>query len=113
MIWPSQNYHDLHNISGLDLGAVNKSIFDALKPGAVYIVLDHVAEASSGFRDTSTLHRIDPEAVKTEVEAAGFKLVAQSDLLRNPADPHTAKVFDPAIRGKTDQFVLKFQKPAK
>ena len=113
MIWTSQNYHDLHNISGLDMGAVNKSIFDALKPGGIYIVLDHAAEAGSGFRDTGTLHRIDPEAVKTEVEAAGFKLVARSDLLRNPADPHTAKVFDPAIRGKTDQFILKFRKPAK
>ena len=113
MIWTSQNYHDLHNIPGLDLGVVNKSIFDALKPGGTYIVLDHVAAAGSGFRDTSTLHRIDPDAVKTEVEAAGFKLVAQSDLLRNPADSHTAKVFDPSIRGKTDQFILKFQKPAK
>ena len=111
VIWTSQNYHDLHNIPGLDLGAVNKSIFDALKPGGIYVVLDHVAEPGSGFRDTSTLHRIDPEAVKTEVEAAGFKLLAQSDLLHNPADPHTAKVFDPSIRGKTDQFILKFRKP--
>ncbi|HLG86920.1 MAG TPA: methyltransferase [Alphaproteobacteria bacterium] len=113
MVWTSQNYHDLHNIPGLDLGAVNKSIFDALKPGGIYIVLDHAATAGSGFRDTSTLHRIDPEAVKAEVQAAGFKLVAESDVLRNSADPHTAKVFDPSIRGKTDQFILKFQKPAK
>lgn len=112
VVWTSQNYHDLHNIPGIDLGAVNKAIFDVLKPGGVYIVLDHVAEPGSGFRDTNTLHRIDPEAVKTEVEAAGFKLAAQSDLLHNPADPHTAKIFDPAIRGKTDQFILKFQKPA-
>lgn len=111
IVWTSQNYHDLHNIQGLDLGAVNKAVFAALKPGGIYIVLDHAAEPGSGFRDTNTLHRIDPEAVKTEVEAAGFKLVARSDLLHNPADPHTAKVFDPAIRGKTDQFILKFQKP--
>jgi len=112
LIWTSLNYHDLHNIPGLDLAAVNKAIFAALKPGGVYLVLDHAATAGSGAADTNTLHRIDPETVKTEVLAAGFKLEAQSDLLHNPADPHTAKVFDPAIRGKTDQFILKFRKPA-
>ena len=61
--------------------------------------------------DTSTLHRIDPEVVKREVTAAGFTLSGSSDILRNPADDHTLKVFDPAIRGKTDQFILKFSKP--
>jgi len=49
--------------------------------------------------------------VKTEVPAAGFKLAGESDILRNKSDPHTAKVFDPEIRGHTDQFVLKFRKP--
>jgi len=111
LFWTSQNYHDLHNLPGADLVAVDKAIFAALKPGGTFIVLDHVATAGSGFQDTSTLHRIDPEAVKTEVESAGFKLVAQSDLLKNPNDPHTAKVFDPSIKGKTDQFILKFEKP--
>ena len=111
LFWTSQNYHDLHNLPGADLVAVDKAIFAALKPGGTFIVLDHAATAGSGFQDTSTLHRIDPEAVKTEVESAGFKLVAQSDLLKNPNDPHTAKVFDPSIKGKTDQFILKFEKP--
>lgn len=111
VVWTSRNYHDFHNIPNADVGAIDKLIFNALKPGGVFIVLDHAAEQGSGFRDTSTLHRIDPEAVKKEVEAAGFKLEAESDLLRRPDDPHTGKVFDPAIKGKTDQFILKFRKP--
>jgi predicted methyltransferase len=111
MVWTSQNYHDLHNIPNVDVVAVDKAIFASLKPGGVYIVLDHAAEKGSGFRDTSTLHRVDPEAVKAEVVSAGFKFEGQSEILRNPNDPHTAKVFEPSIRGKTDQFILKFRKP--
>jgi len=113
MVWTSQNYHDLHNFPGLDVGAFNKMVFDDLKPGGIYLILDHAAAAGSGARDTKTLHRIDPETVKAEVLAAGFKLVGGSDLLHQPGDDHTLKVFDPSIRGKTDQFILKFQKPAK
>jgi predicted methyltransferase len=86
-------------------------VFAALKPGGIYLVLDHSAEPGSGFRDTSTLHRIDEEAVKKEVMQAGFEFLGESEALRNPNDPRTAKVFDPSIRGKTDQFILKFRKP--
>ena len=111
VIWTSQNYHDIHNIPNVDVVAFDKKVFDALKPGGVFIVLDHTAEKGSAFRDTNTLHRIDPEAVKKEVESAGFKFVGESDVLHNANDPHTAKVFDPSIRGKTDQFILKFRKP--
>jgi predicted methyltransferase len=113
MVWTSQNYHDLHNFPGLDVGTFNKMVFDDLKPGGIYLILDHAAAAGSGGRDTKTLHRIDPETVKAEVLAAGFKLVGSSHLLHQPGDDHTLKVFDPSIRGKTDQFILKFQKPAK
>jgi predicted methyltransferase len=113
LYFTAQNYHDLHNFPGLDLAAFNKAVFDSLKPGGLYVILDHSAEAGSGFRDTSTLHRIDPEAVKKEVSAAGFVFVASSSVLANSADPRTAKVFDPTVRGKTDQFMLKFRKPAK
>jgi predicted methyltransferase len=113
MVWTSLNYHDLHNFPGLDVGVFNKMVFDDLKPGGIYLILDHAAAAGSGGRDTKTLHRIDPETVKAEVLAAGFKLVGSSDLLHRPGDDHTLKVFDPSIRGKTDQFILKFQKPAK
>jgi predicted methyltransferase len=112
LVWTSQNYHDFHNLTGIDLATINKRVFDALKPGGTYFVLDHSAEAGSGTRDTNTLHRIDEDTVKQEVEAAGFKYVGESDILRNKADPRTAKVFDPAIQGRTDQFVLKFTKPA-
>ncbi|MEA1676744.1 methyltransferase [Nitrospirillum sp. BR 11163] len=112
VVWTSQNYHDVHAFMGAEAAAaVNKAIFNALKPGGVYIVLDHAAEAGSGVRDTNTLHRIDPETVKKEVEAAGFVLEGQDDALHNTADNHTLKVFDPALRGHTDQFVFKFRKP--
>jgi len=111
LVWTSQNYHDFHNIRDLDIGALNRQIFAALKPGGIYLVLDHAAAPGSGARDTSTLHRIDPEAVKSEVIAAGFVLAGSSDLLRRPADTHELKVFDPSIRGNTDQFILKFRKP--
>jgi predicted methyltransferase len=111
LVWTSRNYHDLHNVPNLDVGAFDQAIFKALKPGGVLIVLDHAAEKGSGFRDTSTLHRVDPEAVKKEVEAAGFKFEGQSEVLRNPNDAHTGKVFEANIKGKTDQFILKFRKP--
>ena len=111
LMWTSQNYHDLHNLPGLDVGIFNKMVFDDLKPGGIYLVLDHTAEAGSGGRDTKTLHRIDPATVKKEVLAAGFVFVGSSDLLRRPSDSHSLKVFDPTVRGKTDQFILKFRKP--
>jgi predicted methyltransferase len=111
LVWTSQNYHDLHNLPGLDVGIFNKMVFDDLKPGGIYLVLDHTAEAGSGGRDTKTLHRIDPETAKKEVLAAGFVFVGSSDLLRQPSDSHSLKVFDPTVRGKTDQFILKFRKP--
>ena len=111
VIWTAQNYHDLKNGGVADTAAVNKAAFAALKPGGTYIVLDHAAEPGSGVRDTGTLHRIDEAIVKAEVTAAGFELAGESDVLRNPADQHALAVFDPAIRGHTDQFILKFRKP--
>jgi predicted methyltransferase len=115
VVWTSQNYHDMHDsfMGPPDIGKVNAAIYNALKPGGVYIVLDHTADAGSALRDTDTLHRIDPTTVKKEVTAAGFEFVSADDALKNPADPHTKNVFDPSIRGKTDQFVFKFRKPAK
>ncbi|MDE2351287.1 MAG: class I SAM-dependent methyltransferase [Alphaproteobacteria bacterium] len=115
VVWTSQNYHDLHDpfMGPADMAKVNKAIFDALKPGGVYIVLDHAAAPGTGTADTNTLHRIDPAVVKQEVAAAGFKFAGHSDVLRNPKDDHTLKVFDPRIRHHTDQFIYKFRKPAK
>jgi predicted methyltransferase len=111
LVWTSQNYHDLHNFPGLDVGIFNKMVFDDLKPGGIYLILDHTAEEGSGGRDTKTLHRIDPEAVKKEVLAAGFVFVGSSNVLRQPSDNRSVKVFDPSVRGKTDQFILKFRRP--
>jgi len=108
-----QNYHDLYNkfMGPADVPAFNKAVFAALKPGGVYVVLDHAAAAGSGISATDTLHRIDPARVKSDVLAAGFKLDGESSILANPADDHTKKVFDPSIRGHTDQFLFRFKKP--
>jgi len=108
-----QNYHDLHLTPfPVDTAAkINAEVFKSLKPGGVFLVVDHAAADGSGLEAVNKLHRIDIAAVKSEVEAAGFKLAAESLLLRRPDDPRTASVFDPSIRGKTDQFVLKFVKP--
>ena len=111
LVWTSQNYHDFHNVKDLDVVKFDKEILKALKPGGVFLVIDHAAEAGSGFRDTETLHRVDAEAVKKEVESAGFKFEGASEALRNKDDPHTAKVFDASVKGHTDQFILKFRKP--
>ena len=114
LFWTSQNYHDIHIWAGADGTAkLNKAVFDALKPGGLYIVLDHAAAAGLDDAGMSKQHRIDEALVKREVTAAGFVLDSESTLLRNPADNRTLSVFDPAIRGKTDQFILRFRKPAK
>jgi predicted methyltransferase len=113
-VFTAQNYHDLHDEmnEGADVVAVNRAVYAALKPGGVYVVLDHVAQPGSGLRDTERLHRIDPAAIRREAEAAGFIYEGENDALRNPADDHAKLVFDPAIRGRTDQVMLKFRKPA-
>lgn len=111
VVWIRQNYHDLHDsfMGPVNMMKSNKAIYDALKPGGVYVILDHAAPGT-GVTATDTLHRIDPEAVEQEMTAAGFTLAGESDILKNPADPHTANVFDKTIRGHTDQFILKFQR---
>jgi predicted methyltransferase len=108
-----QNYHDLHDkfMGPADVPAFNKAVYAALKPGGVYVVLDHAAVAGSGLAATDTIHRIDPATVKAEVTAAGFRFDGESKVLANPADDHTKMVFDPSIRGKTDQFLYRFRKP--
>ena len=116
VLWTAQNYHDLYNRPG-DAGGpsplllINKAVFAALKPGGVYLIIDHDDLPGAGVSHTNSLHRIEAAVVRKDVEAAGFVFEGQSDLLRNPADPHTARVFDPSIRGHTDQFIYKFRKP--
>jgi len=113
LIFTSQNYHDyLDKFMGpADPAVFNKAMFDALKPGGIYLVIDHSGLPGSGTDATEKLHRIDPALVKAQVTAAGFKYVGESKLLANPDDPKTALVFAPQIRGKTDQFIYKFRKP--
>ena len=105
-------YHDLP-LNKIDTAALNKKIYDALKPGGIFFIVDHNAEAGSGSRDIQKLHRIDPAVIKQEITAAGFELVEESKLLANPEDDHTWMVFAPGKRGTTDQSVLKFRKPKK
>jgi predicted methyltransferase len=113
VIWTAQNYHDLHDsfMGPANVAALNRAFFKALKPGGIYLVIDHIAESGSGLRDTESLHRIDPLRLRKEIEAAGFRLDARSDLLRHPQDDHTLSVFDGKVRGQTDQVVYRFRKP--
>jgi predicted methyltransferase len=113
VVFIRQNYHDLYDkfMGPADVPAFNKAVFAALKPGGVYVVLDHAAAAGSGIDATETLHRIDPARVKADVLAAGFKLDAESSILANASDDHTKNVFDPSVRGHTDQFLFRFKKP--
>jgi predicted methyltransferase len=114
----NDNYHDVYwqnpkrNIPEMDPKAWVKAVYEAMKPGAIIGVIDHIANANDDTRATvEKLHRIDPAVVKADFERAGFVFEASSDLLRNPADDHTLLVFDPKVAGKTDKFVFKFKKP--
>jgi len=111
MVWTSQNYHDVHNVPNIEVGSFNKAVFESLKSGGIYIVIDHAAEKGAGFTVTSTLHRSDPDAVKMEVMAAGFEFVGSSNVIANPTDDHQTAVFDKGLHDKTDRYVLKFRKP--
>lgn len=113
LVWTSQNYHDMKDkfMGPVDMARYNKAVFDALKPGGLYIVLDHSAASNAPADVTETLHRIEESVVKAEVLAAGFELVGESNVLRNPNDPRDKNVFDASIRAHTDQFILKFRKP--
>lgn len=115
VVFTAQNYHDLaltaYNLG--DRNAMNRAAFAALKPGGLYVIIDHAAIDGSAI-DTdaeTTTHRIDQATVRQEVEAAGFVFDAEADFLRNPQDDRTTSVFDEAVRGRTDQFVMRFRKP--
>jgi predicted methyltransferase len=112
-IFISQIYHDFHLPQlNLDWAQVNRDMFAALKPGGTLIIIDHAAVDGSDLSVTDALHRIDQATVVRELQAAGFVLEAESEVLRNPADARTERVFESDIRGHTDQFVLRFRKPA-
>ncbi|MFZ1626010.1 MAG: SAM-dependent methyltransferase [Gammaproteobacteria bacterium] len=103
-------YHDTIWV-GTDRAAMNASVFTALKPGAIFAVVDHHAAAGSGASVAQTMHRIERKLVVDEVTAAGFMLTDETDLLENPDDPLDVLVFDKTVRDRTHKFALKFQKP--
>ncbi|MES2256564.1 MAG: methyltransferase domain-containing protein [Pseudomonadota bacterium] len=112
VVWMHLFYHDLHTALLQSRGATpasfNRAVYERLKPGGFYIVVDHVAATGTGASNAESLHRIDPAAVRKEVEAAGFMLDAESTVLANKGDPHSIKVFDPSIKGETDRFAYRF-----
>jgi predicted methyltransferase len=113
LVFTVQNYHDFHLTPFPKDTAekVNAEVFKSLKTGGVYLIADHAAAAGAPLDVAMSLHRIDPAIVRKEVEAAGFTYEGEIPLLRAAADDHATNVFDPKIRGKTDQFVMKFRRP--
>ncbi|GAN00034.1 hypothetical protein U91I_03697 [alpha proteobacterium U9-1i] len=114
-VFVSQIYHDwFYPQLGVDANAINRAVFNALKPGGVYVIIDHAAAPGSVIdpNPQTSLHRIDAAQVRREVEAAGFVFDGESQVLRNPADVHQLRVFEGDIRGRTDQFAMRFRKPA-
>jgi predicted methyltransferase len=113
----SNVYHDVYYVDAangwpaIDGSRLLAEIFASMKPGATLGLTDHAAAPGSPAETGGTLHRIDPELVKRDFAAAGFVLDAESDVLRNPGDDLTKGVFDPAVRGQTDRFVMRFRKP--
>jgi predicted methyltransferase len=101
-------YHDVTYMP-VDRAAMNRKLFEALKPGGLLIIADHSAKAGDGTAVSKTLHRIEEAALRREVEAAGFRFVGEGGFLRNPGDPRDAPVFKHPV--PVDEFVLKFQKP--
>ncbi|HYD87019.1 MAG TPA: hypothetical protein VEA80_06070 [Vitreimonas sp.] len=115
-VFVSQIYHDwFYPQLGIDVPALNRAIYEALKPGGVYVIIDHAAQPGHTINTAdpqADIHRIDQAQIIREVTAAGFVLEAESPVLRNPEDDRSLRVFEGDIRGRTDQFVLRFRKPA-
>ena len=113
LFWITQNYHHLKiaKYGAVDLAAFNRQVFQALKPGGIYFILDHQANPGITTAEIAKLHRVEKAVVIREVTAAGFRLAGEGKFLGRASDDHTKPIFDPAIQGKTDQYALKFVKP--
>jgi predicted methyltransferase len=115
VLWLHLFYHDLHTplmqARGATAAAFNRAVYERLKPGGFYVIVDHAAAAGVGTSDAPSLHRIDPASVREELETVGFVLDAESAMLANEDDPHSIKVFDPSIKGETDRFAYRFVRP--
>jgi len=114
VLWLHLFYHDLHTdlirARGATAADFNRAVYERLKPGGSYVIVDHAAAPGAGTSEAQSLHRIEPASVRKEVEAAGFILDAESTMLANNDDSNSAKVFDPSIKGETDRFVYRFVK---
>jgi predicted methyltransferase len=113
LFWITQNYHDLKIVKfgAVDMAAFNRQVFASLKPGGTYFILDHQANPGTTLDDIAKLHRVEKAQVIREVTAAGFRLAGEGKFLNRPGDDHTKSIFDDAVKGKTDQYALKFVKP--
>lgn len=114
LAWVTQNYHDLRiaKYGKVDTLAFDRAVYAALKPGGTFFILDHQGPVGMSEPEIARMHRINRDDVIREVTSAGFKLAAEGNFLHRPADDHTKPIFDPSIRGHTDQYALKFVKPA-
>lgn len=112
VVFMGEEYHDFTIPRfGTDVAAMNRRVFEVLKPGGLYVILDHQAADGAGISVAGTLHRIEAAELRRQVEAAGFVFDGETDAVRVPADDHTLSVFDVSIRGRTDRFVYRFRKP--
>jgi predicted methyltransferase len=113
LAWVTQNYHDLKiaEYGKVDTVAFDRAVYQALKPGGIFFILDHQGAAGMSEADIAKMHRINRDVVVKEVTSVGFKLAAEGKFLRRPADDHTLPIFDKAIQGHTDQYALRFVKP--
>ena len=112
VVFMGEEYHDFAIPRfNVDVAAMNAAVFAALKPGGLYVILDHQAADGAGISVAGTLHRIEAAELRRQVEAAGFIFDGETDAVRMPADDHTLSVFDASIRGRSDRFVYRFRKP--
>ncbi|WP_174285019.1 class I SAM-dependent methyltransferase [Sphingomonas bacterium] len=109
LFWTTENYHDFHNGPTANIAAMDHAVYDALKPGGIFYVEDHSAAPGAGLAVTSTVHRMDEDVAKQELTAAGFKLAAEGDLLRNPSDNRAGSNSETG-HFATDRFMLRMKK---
>jgi predicted methyltransferase len=110
LFWTTENYHDFHNGPTADIAAFDKAVFNNLKPGGIFYVEDHSAATGAGLAATSSVHRMDEAVAKSELTAAGFKLDAESDLLRNPKDDKAGSNSESG-HFASDRFMLRMKRP--
>lgn len=110
LVWTTENYHDFHNGPTANIAALNKAVFDNLKPGGIYYVEDHSAADGAGLEATSKVHRMDEAVAKTELAAAGFQIDGEGDVLRNRADNKAGSNSETG-HYTTDRFMLRMKRP--